>query len=63
MITIFTKMSFNFSRLFNELFFKQLNLKKDNFWNYQIVIMWRFLNHNLKLQPEFYDFFNQIGIL
>lgn len=25
--------------------------------------MWRFLNHNLKLQPEFYDFFNQIGIL
>lgn len=37
-------------------FFKQLNLKKDNFWNYQIVIMWRFLNHNLKLQPEFYDF-------
>ena len=29
MITIFTKMSFNFSRLFNELFFKQLNLKRQ----------------------------------
>ena len=28
MITIFTKMSFNFSRLFNELFFKQLKKRQ-----------------------------------
>ncbi len=45
MSTIFV--SFNLSNMINKLFFKQL--KKYNFWNYQMVIIRLFLNQNYRL--------------
>ncbi|EXS27137.1 hypothetical protein J690_2752 [Acinetobacter sp. 742879] len=46
----------------DELFFIQLNLKKEQYSLLQLNKNTIFLSINLKLHHEFYDFFKQIGI-